>query len=261
MNFTLLIPVYNTPSNLLRECLSSVVKQFTGRDNFKCLIIDDGSKDRSGTICDEFAKKYPSIFSVIHQENHGPCYSRNLAIRKAKSDYIMFLDCDDTIENGYCDNIEYAVEKYKDSPAIHFNMFLQDISQNKTPCLVDNRIICEEKPIRFEDRNRGTWYIWSYIFKKQFLLDHNITFPEHLTLTLETGEPVFVGEDKFFMVLLYNYTIVQGMVWFGVTHRFREDSLGKREARNENLKNHFKEILYKAAREELEKRGERNIKI
>ncbi len=88
---SIIIPVYNVES-YLRECLDSVLSQtFT---NWECILVDDGSKDSSGKICDEYAE-HDNRFKSIHQTNQGQASARNLALNNAKGDYIMFLDSDD----------------------------------------------------------------------------------------------------------------------------------------------------------------------
>ena len=88
---SIIIPVYNVEP-YLRECLDSVLSQtFT---NWECILVDDGSKDSSGTICDEYAE-LDNRFKSIHQTNQGQASARNLALNNASGDYIMFLDSDD----------------------------------------------------------------------------------------------------------------------------------------------------------------------
>lgn len=94
---SIIIPVYNA-GELLQQCLDSVKKQtFKG---WECILIDDGSSDDSGKICDEYAKK-DERFSVIHQENQGVSAARNVGLDNAKGEWIGFVDADDWIENDY----------------------------------------------------------------------------------------------------------------------------------------------------------------
>lgn len=88
---SVIVPVYNT-ERYLRQCIESVLMQ-TFR-NFELLLIDDGSKDNSGTICNEYAKNDKRIV-VIHKQNSGVSDSRNKALDIAKGEYIITLDSDD----------------------------------------------------------------------------------------------------------------------------------------------------------------------
>ena len=97
MKFSVLIPVYNT-EKYLEECLQSILNQ-TYQD-FEIIIVDDGSSDSSGAICDNFQKAYPEKIIVIHKENQGLISARRVGIANASGDYCIFVDSDDYIENN-----------------------------------------------------------------------------------------------------------------------------------------------------------------
>ncbi len=92
---SVIIPVYNIEKYISR-CLKSIINQTY--DNLEILVIDDGSKDNSGKICDNYAKKDKRI-KVIHKENGGVSSARNLGLDMATGDYIAFVDGDDYIDN------------------------------------------------------------------------------------------------------------------------------------------------------------------
>ena len=91
---SVIIPVYNV-EEYLRECVDSVLKQTY--QNFEIILIDDGSTDSSGDICDEYAGSDERI-CVIHQKNSGPSKTRNTGLENANGKYIYFLDSDDYID-------------------------------------------------------------------------------------------------------------------------------------------------------------------
>lgn len=91
---SVIIPVYNVEEYLC-ECVDSVINQTY--NNLEIILVDDGSTDSSGRICDEYAKK-DSRISVIHQKNSGPSKTRNTGIKQAKGKYVYFIDSDDYIE-------------------------------------------------------------------------------------------------------------------------------------------------------------------
>ena len=91
---SMIIPVYNA-EKFLETMLETVVNQ-TLRD-IEIILIDDGSQDRSGEICDSYAERDERI-RVIHQENAGMCAARNLAMSMAEGEYIAFADNDDVME-------------------------------------------------------------------------------------------------------------------------------------------------------------------
>lgn len=91
MIFSVIIPVYNV-EKYLPECVNSVLNQ--DFYDYEVILVDDGSTDSSGNICDEYAKEYSNI-KVIHKENGGLSDARNFGIKEAKGEYLMFLDSDD----------------------------------------------------------------------------------------------------------------------------------------------------------------------
>lgn len=96
--FSIVVPVYNVAS-YLNECIESIVCQ--NYEFFELILIDDGSTDDSGVICDEWAKR-DSRVTVIHKKNGGSSEARNQGIELSKGDYIIFLDSDDY---WYSDNV------------------------------------------------------------------------------------------------------------------------------------------------------------
>ena len=97
---SIIVPVYNVPEKALRDCLESTINQ-TMRE-IEVLVVDDGSTDHSGTICDEYALKDKRL-RVIHKENGGLSAARNTGYEAAKGEWITFLDSDDWIEPTTCE--------------------------------------------------------------------------------------------------------------------------------------------------------------
>ncbi len=92
---TVIVPVYNV-ENYLDECIQSILKQ-TFR-NFELILVDDGSTDKSGIICDKYAEEDNRI-RVIHQNNAGVSAARNSGIRLIKGKFVSFIDADDYIDH------------------------------------------------------------------------------------------------------------------------------------------------------------------
>ena len=92
---SVIIPVYNAEQHLER-CLQSVLKQTYS--NLEIILVDDGSTDRSGEICDEFGRRDNRII-VVHKKNGGQAQARNKGLDIAKGDYIGFIDDDDVVDS------------------------------------------------------------------------------------------------------------------------------------------------------------------
>ena len=90
--FSIIIPVYNV-QNYLSACVKSVVEQPGPRD-WECILVDDGSTDQSGAMCDALAAELPGL-QVIHRENGGLAAARNTGLKAATGDWLLFLDSDD----------------------------------------------------------------------------------------------------------------------------------------------------------------------
>lgn len=120
---SVVVPVYNA-EKYLKECLDSILKQtFT---NLEIILINDGSSDRSGEICDEYALRDERI-RVIHQENHGVTFSRQLGASVATGDFVTYVDSDDWIDREtYCVMMAH-IEEHKVDVGI-FAMVIEDIA-------------------------------------------------------------------------------------------------------------------------------------
>ena len=98
---SVIVPVYKVES-YLGKCLDSIIGQTY--HILEIILIDDGSPDRCGEICDEYAAKDPRIH-VIHQQNAGLSAARNAGLDIASGDYIMFVDSDDWVEKNTCETV------------------------------------------------------------------------------------------------------------------------------------------------------------
>lgn len=106
---TLAIPVYNMEQYLPR-CMKTFLAQ-TNRE-FELLLIDDGSTDGSGQMCDAYAEAHPKFIRVVHKENGGLSSARNAGIDAAMGDYIIFPDPDDWVEPDYVEKLLEYLRRY-----------------------------------------------------------------------------------------------------------------------------------------------------
>lgn len=105
-----IIPIYKTPENYLRRCIESCIAQTY--ENIEVLLVDDGSPDNCGEICDEYAADDPRV-RVLHKENGGLCSARNAGFLSARGEWIMFIDHDDWVEPEMIASMLEAGEKEK----------------------------------------------------------------------------------------------------------------------------------------------------
>ena len=92
-----IVPVYKAAAPLDRSVASDLAQQVTG--GLHCILVDDGSPDESGGLCDAWAASGPRV-TVLHQENRGVSAARNAGLTAADSEYLVFLDADDALRPG-----------------------------------------------------------------------------------------------------------------------------------------------------------------
>ena len=117
---SVIIPVYNA-EKYLRRCFDSVVKQ-TYKD-LDIIVVDDGSTDGSGAICDEYASK-DNRFHVIHQRNGGVSVARQTGLNAAKGEYLCFVDADDWVELNYAEYL-YEEARKEDVDMVTFDCYYE----------------------------------------------------------------------------------------------------------------------------------------
>ena len=94
---SIIVPVFNV-ENYLKECVDSILRQDYA--DIEILLIDDGSTDNSGKLCDEYAQNYSAI-TAYHKQNGGLSSARNYGMYKAKGEYYCFIDSDDYISDDF----------------------------------------------------------------------------------------------------------------------------------------------------------------
>lgn len=115
---SVIVPVYNI-EHYISECLESILNQ-TYTD-LQIIIIDDGSTDGSGKICDEYAKKDKRI-QVIHTDNYGPGHARKEGLQYARGEYVGFVDGDDRIQPQMYEELLREIEE-TGADFVHFGYF------------------------------------------------------------------------------------------------------------------------------------------
>lgn len=179
MKVSIIIPIYNSESTLYR-CLDSVVNQTL--KEFECYLINDGSTDKSGEICDEFSKK-DSRFKVIHQKNIGVSKSMNKISPLCKGEYIGTIDSDDYIEPDFYELLynkakEFDIDLIKYSDVCNYYNKHSDSKKlrifNNTDLF--NRVIMPYDQFLLSHSNYTS--LWNGIYKKE--LWNTIKFNENI---------------------------------------------------------------------------------
>lgn len=163
--FSIIVPIYNV-EKYLKNCLNSILNQtYT---NFELLLIDDGSLDNSGTICDKYAEK-DSRIRVFHKKNEGPSRARNLGIDNAKGEYITFVDSDDWIENNLLEECIKIILNNK-VEIIKWGYYTEYCNKQET--IVSDKVYILDSPktmLYTNDESRYSGFIWNTLYKSSII--------------------------------------------------------------------------------------------
>ena len=175
---SVIVPIYNGEKTIER-CVDSLVNQ-TFKD-LEIILVNDGSQDRSLDICKKLYQKNKFI-KVFTQNNKGQSAARNLGIKNSIGKYIMFLDCDDTVSNKWCENLYEIIKNQKEVlPYCGFNIlddggkFIKKIENNET-----SKWQIETKDFFYLDQIGLSGFPTNKIFYKDVLVQNNILFDENL---------------------------------------------------------------------------------
>ena len=169
---TVIIPVYKV-EKYLRKCVESVIYQTYS--NLEIILIDDGSTDNSGLICDEYAKK-DSRIRVLHQKNSGISSVRNKGIDMAKGKYFTFIDSDDYVSLDYIEYLYNLITKYNaDISICNFKLIWKN-SKSKKDTKNKEFLLDSENAFKNMLFNQGiNVSVWAKLYKTN--LWRNIRFP------------------------------------------------------------------------------------
>lgn len=178
---SIIVPVYNADRYLSR-CINSILSQ--NLQNFELLLIDDGSTDKSGEICDEYAVKDERV-KTFHKENGGVSSARNLGLDKAKGKWITFVDSDDCIY----ENIFNLISPHNEDLLI----FNYDIDYNGI-------IQCGESIPNYYNSYSIKTILNKYIYIEQLRTPWSKFFKRNLISTLRFDTKIAIGEDSLFVL-------------------------------------------------------------
>lgn len=192
---SIIVPVYNM-QDYLDRCINSLLRQGLGDNMYEIILVNDGSTDNSISICQEYAAQNSQI-RVFSQENRGLSATRNLGVSLAKGEYICFVDADDyLIDGGLCSLLSFCNGKY--DLIRYWSKIIHKTTKDEV-VLDDGRVSFEGCGIKYMKEYGLETFCWNYLYRKDFLLSHNLKFKEGL-----------IGEDFRFMfdVLFNNPNII-----------------------------------------------------
>lgn len=207
---TVIIPTYNSV-DFLDETIDSIKNQTIGFENIELILVDDYSTDNTQEMIDEYCRKYENIKTYESGKKTGtPGRARNIAMKYAQADYIMFIDHDDKYSETCVENLYTAITE--NSADVAIGKF-QNFGENN---IVTEHWITENVILNSIDENLlflSINGIWRMIFPKEFLKKHDITFPEgvfaeDLTFMID----VFVNSNKIVFIndIVYKFRLRTG---------------------------------------------------
>ena len=212
MNYPLvsvIVPCYNV-EQYLPQCIDSILNQTY--QNLEVWLVDDGSPDRCGEICDEYAKKDARI-KVINKKNGGLADARNVALDVMTGEYVVFVDSDDYISPTHIEGLYHLIEKYGADVSVNtFCSFYEGSSPNPSPKSTKDWVLdgLHAAEIMFYQEHFDTT-AWGKMYKAS--LFDGIRYPQGLLfedlpttyrLLLKANRVVFSDEQSYFYLLRSN---------------------------------------------------------
>lgn len=172
---SVIVPVYNVES-FLNQCVESICKQTY--PELEIILVDDGSTDRSGILCDEFAQK-DSRIKVLHKENGGISSARNAGLAIASGDYIGFVDSDDFVDKKMYEKMLSLM----DAPDVDLAICSYQSVDENGDFVIDNPSPVQNETVESYDmlkklHEKGGWYYvtaWNRLYRRE--LFRTIRFP------------------------------------------------------------------------------------
>lgn len=216
---TVIVPIYNV-SSYLDKCINSIIDQ-TYKE-LEIILVDDGSTDNCGEICDRYAQM-DSRINVIHKENGGLVSARKAGLNLAKGDYIAFVDGDDWIDKDMyqilldkalssgVDFVDSAYLHMKDNVVVEHTVLEADyeFDAEQIKAIIESWIVDEDKALIRSP-------IWTKLFKADIIKRSYAEVPEDMS----------VGEDKINYIVLFKYAYRAAIISASFYHyNYRSDSL------------------------------------
>ena len=226
---SVIVPVYNTEQYLPR-CLDSILSQsFT---DFELLLIDDGSTDDSGAICDAYVEKDDRI-RVFHKENGGVSSARNLGLKEAKGEWICFVDSDDELLAGGLQTMVDGISEEVDLVMAGYFELEGESLQTDTSSYGKDGIIDRNEALHMMYPSADMPYMgypWGKLFKSNLVLERNLSFDEHVRIKEDT---LFVVEYLcgireqvgYISAPVYKYVKLPTGVMGGMSHSYNPNYL------------------------------------
>ncbi|KRL98686.1 glycosyltransferase family 2 protein [Liquorilactobacillus satsumensis] len=226
MKLSIIIPVYNV-AEYLEKCVTSIVEQIRTRNDTELILVDDGSRDRSPQMCDNYSELYKNV-KTIHQKNAGSGRARNTGIESARGTYLYFVDPDDYLTINTVAEILKMLEKR--TALCIFGYWDVDYVTNKKgkKAFSTSRVLSKasfRKSFASLFKTEMLYTVWNKVYSRQFLIENKLFFGN-----------ASMGQDVRFNLAVYEkvesvYLSSECLYYYvqdrngSSTSRYRENSL------------------------------------
>ena len=218
LKLSIIVPIYNV-EKYLRKCLDSLLQQNLSPEEYEIILVDDGSPDGCGAICDDYASQNGNI-KVIHRTNGGLSAARNSGIEVAMGKYVQFVDSDDYLEPNVLGQLIQKMEM-DDLDVLRFdyqnvNEDYEIIHPYKAPKqYVDLKDVVCEGPAFLNERLGPACYVWQFIFNRSLLINGDARFKEGIYFEDAEWTPRILNKAKRITSIdatVYYYLIRKGSI-------------------------------------------------
>lgn len=245
--FSITIPVYNV-EKYIKQCLDSVLSQTFS--DFEVIILDDGSVDNSGNICDEYAKK-DSRIKVIHDTNQGSFMARQRALQYVTGEYVLFLDSDDYWETNL---LESVYDRILEWPADMFFFRYKAVDENGKVLFYQRQLLEDRKRIKEASKFLCYQLATSFEYNSMVL---KVIKREAIDMKSDYSDiqTIGMGDDAawsakmlknihsfvYLDALLYNYRVDISSQTTRVTAKYKDDYIKVRTAIDQCFKEYYQQ--------------------
>lgn len=207
---SIIIPVYNVEKYLSR-CLDSVLSQ--RYVHFELLLIDDGSTDHSGAICDMYSKKDDRV-TAFHKTNGGPSSARNVGLKNAKGDFVCFIDSDDYVEKAYLSSFIDVIDAETDLVVAGYQCILHSGDEIKCSLVEEIAWVNDSASLILPLKEKRMFgFLWNKMYRRELFSQYNIDFDNTLSFM----------EDDYLLLLYFSYVRVVKLIPDCCYHYFEPD--------------------------------------
>ncbi len=234
MKFSILVPVYNV-EQYLEQCVESLLSQ-TYIGEYEIILVDDGSTDSSGKICDNYAADYPEKVKVVHKKNEGLVSAREHGIKNASGDFCLFVDSDDFVENNLLESVSNSLKRHNDADLIiySFSYLKNGVQTERTATVSDSEKV-------FDGSNKKELYqmliagnlvtaLWIKAVKTDILrsdpIDYTLYYNKNMAEDMFRSVHILTAANKTVYIneKLYNYRICDE----SISRSFRPETICKK---------------------------------